>query len=64
LSFQENLLELQIFDNGFGFDDSTLTQSDGFGIYWLRERGRLMGGTLFYNSEKGKGTRIYLTVPL
>ncbi len=64
LSFLENSLEMEIYDNGVGFDDSTANRSEGFGLYCMRERARLMGGNLSYTSEKGKGTRVNLSVPL
>lgn len=64
LNFQENLLELEICDNGVGFDDSMADSSGGFGILCMRERARLMGGNILYRSERGKGTQIHLSVPL
>ncbi|GAB4478169.1 MAG: hypothetical protein Kow0088_17800 [Anaerolineales bacterium] len=64
LKFQENCLEMELCDNGVGFNDTIASHSEGFGIICMRERARLMGGNLSYASEKGKGTRISLSVPL
>jgi len=63
LKFEENSLELEICDNGVGFDDTIASNSEGFGIICMRERARLLGGSFTYAGEKGKGTRLWLAVP-
>jgi two-component system, NarL family, sensor histidine kinase DesK len=52
-------LTLCISDNGRGG-----IGADGNGICGMRERVRALGGTLVFESEKGKGTRVVIRVPL
>lgn len=61
-------INIAIIDNGVGFDvanlkrDSTNIQS-GFGMYSMRERLDLITGTIDIQSEVGKGTGIFVTMP-
>lgn len=53
---------LQIVDNGVGFncpDDES-----GYGLRNMRDRARLLGGSLSIDSNFERGTRVLLTVPL
>jgi two-component system sensor histidine kinase DesK len=52
-------LTLCIADNGSGG-----VGSEGNGICGMRERVRALGGTLAFESERGKGTRVRIVVPL
>jgi two-component system sensor histidine kinase DesK len=52
-------LTLCIVDNGTGG-----VSSEGNGICGMRERVRALGGTLAFESERGKGTRVRIVVPL
>ncbi|NOH04635.1 MAG: sensor histidine kinase [Chloroflexi bacterium] len=52
---------LVVQDDGIGFDASK--ESTGrFGLLGMRERAELAGGTLKVESDKGKGTRVVLTI--
>jgi len=63
LIFERKAIILSIHDNGIGFDAEG--SSDGaFGLINMRERARLLGGTLAVNSERGKGTSIEITIPM
>lgn len=53
---------LEVIDDGCGFDADTATPGH-LGLSSLRERGRLLGGTVTINSSPGTGTRIALRVP-
>jgi len=59
---------LYIDDDGKGFDVSKLTGVEasgrGAGLFTIRERLRLMGGTGHVESRPGKGTRAIAKVPL
>lgn len=57
-------LELNIVDNGAGFDPSKMGMPGGLGIRGMQERAGLMGGRLSVSSRAGRGTRVRLTVPL
>jgi signal transduction histidine kinase len=52
-------------DDGIGFDmRKAESTSDRLGLYGMRERAELLNGTFFVESEPGKGTSIYIEVPL
>ncbi|MCE9645906.1 MAG: sensor histidine kinase [Chloroflexi bacterium] len=55
-------VELVIQDDGVGFDPHARNPVDHFGLVGMRERAELTGGTLKIESEKGKGTRVVLTI--
>jgi len=60
--------ELGISDSGVGFNVSDLTflptEQGGFGLYSIRERLAIIGGTLEIDSSPGRGTRVRITAPL
>ncbi len=51
-------------DDGIGFEVSGSTHRSGVGILSMRERTRLMGGTLTVRSRLGSGTLVEFAVPL
>ena len=55
-------------DDGRGFDVETLSaiksSEKGLGLASMKERAKMLGGSLHLSSEKGKGTRIGFSVPL
>jgi two-component system sensor histidine kinase UhpB len=54
-------------DNGSGFKVKEVLADPtrrGLGLMAMKERGRMMGGTLEIRSEEGKGTRITLIIPV
>ena len=55
-------LELQISDNGRGFELSTA--SKGNGLVNMQRRAAGLGGTFELHSEPGRGADLKLTVPL
>ncbi|HVU69047.1 MAG TPA: sensor histidine kinase [Ktedonobacteraceae bacterium] len=58
-------LDITIEDNGIGFDPaSEHTRSGHYGLLGLRERARLIGGRCTLESTPGKGTLLFLQVPL
>ncbi|WP_188191635.1 histidine kinase [Nonomuraea sp. SYSU D8015] len=61
LSYTDELILLDIRDDGAGFGPHTPT--DGFGLDGMRQRARAVGGTLEIESEPGHGTSIAATVP-
>lgn len=54
-------LLLQIEDDGSGFDHPV--DDHGYGLRNMRDRARLLGGTLTIDSEPGQGTRVTLLAP-
>ncbi len=58
-------LEVELRDDGIGFDLVELTTRSGhYGLLGMRERARLAGGTLEVQSVTGGGTTLRLTLPL
>jgi len=55
---------LQIVDDGAGFDRDSLEGKEGLGLVSMRERLRLVGGTIVVDSRPSVGTRIEVHVPL
>ncbi|MCB4798113.1 sensor histidine kinase [Neotamlana laminarinivorans] len=68
LSHSENLLSIVIDDNGKGFDPSKVEKvknaDGGMGMTFMKERIKFIDGRLFLYSEKDKGTRVTLNIPL
>jgi two-component system sensor histidine kinase DegS len=67
LDYSDDALTLIVSDNGKGFNvperTSDLALSGKLGIIGMRERARLIGGTLIVQSEKDTGTTVTLRVP-
>lgn len=66
VGFEEGRVSLRVADDGCGFDPSTVAQMvlDGrAGLLGLRERARLLGGTLTIESIVGGGTTIITEAP-
>jgi signal transduction histidine kinase len=59
----EDGVELQISDDGKGFDTSAPPPEGHFGSVMMRERAMVAGGTYSIESEIGKGTKISVTFP-
>jgi PAS domain S-box-containing protein len=59
-----NEIRLQIADAGLGFDPTLRSVHGGIGLIGMRERLRLVGGTLSIRSAPAQGTEILAQVPL
>ncbi len=63
-----NTFVMTIRDDGVGFDvnkkNAPEDGSSGLGLKSMQNRAKMIGGTLFIQSEQGKGTIITVTVPL
>ncbi|MCK9376337.1 MAG: PAS domain S-box protein [Syntrophobacterales bacterium] len=61
-------VNIEVEDDGVGMGDvkrdSKLKGNGGFGLFSIRERLHYLGGQVQMESEKGRGTRITLMVPL
>ena len=64
LSDAEDVLTLEITDNGQGIETMERQKPKAFGLKGLQERARTAGGWLDISSRVGAGTSITLTVPL
>ena len=69
IAFLDNNIEIDIEDNGEGFDLNkveTKGKEDflhGFGLSTMRERARLLSGSFSIDTKVGEGTRIHVFVP-
>ncbi len=58
-----NNLELEIVDNGIGFQYNEFIEFSSQGLMLMRERISLLDGELFVNSAPGEGTKIRIVAP-
>jgi PAS domain S-box-containing protein len=63
LSQLENRIRLTVQDWGVGFDAQAV-KGDSFGLRGIRERVRLLGGTVQIDSAEGRGTTITAELPM
>lgn len=69
LSYMDDMVILDVQDNGVGFDPTYLSASivgqrpGGFGLKALRTRIEQLGGTLSIESRQGEGTTIAVALP-
>jgi len=61
----DTLLELNVEDDGVGFDvGSAVAQPKSFGLKGMRERVALLGGSLEIRSSAGHGSTIAMRLPI
>jgi signal transduction histidine kinase len=60
---QADGVRLVVEDNGCGFDVSSSSHSNGFGLLSMKERAESIGGLLSLDSTPAIGTRIEVAVP-
>jgi signal transduction histidine kinase len=60
---QSDVVELEVRDNGLGFDVDSLPSSGGMGIRGMRERTKKLGGRLIIESSPGQGSLVRVVVP-
>jgi PAS domain S-box-containing protein len=63
LGYSANQLHLTVSDDGTGFDAEAATSKGGLGLISMRERVRLMNGTLLIESKPTGGTVVHVRVP-
>jgi len=59
-----NVLHLSVRDNGVGFVQSAAGASHGIGIVTMKERARLVGGTVSIRTDIAEGTTVSVEVPM
>lgn len=62
LIFMEKQFQLQVRDDGQGFDLQKLNKQDGFGLIAMEQRAEKLGGQLHINSRPGQGTEIIVVL--
>jgi len=67
-SVADDVLTLDVLDPGVGFEVHSInrlpTRQGGFGLFNIRERLKLMGGSIDIHSIVGEGTTVRIRVPL
>ena len=63
LIFEEKTVGLIVNDDGVGFDTEVPAQNR-FGLISMRERVKLLGGSINIVSKTGKGTLIEVKIPV
>ncbi|BFV55875.1 sensor histidine kinase [Kitasatospora sp. CMC57] len=66
LTYLDDEVTLDVFDDGVGFDPHALPSGDGprFGLHGMRERIAALGGRLTVESAPGEGTVVAVSLPL
>nr|WP_260407898.1 GAF domain-containing sensor histidine kinase [Planomonospora venezuelensis] len=67
LAVRSGNVELEIEDDGVGFDPSCLAERPaptGYGLGGMRERAELLGGRLEVHSRRGAGTLLRVVIPV
>lgn len=64
MSFSEQIFDLSIEDNGIGIPENVRTKAGGMGLRSIADRVQSINGRISITNLSGKGTGIYLEVPL
>lgn len=64
LDLGDDLIRVQVDDNGKGFDPEAVQESKSLGLKLIRERVEMMGGSFEVDSAVGKGSRVIFSLPL
>jgi len=64
LRLSEGVLRLIVCDYGVGMPSTRAAGTPGLGLVSIRERARLVGGTIEIQSEPNRGTTLTLSVPI
>lgn len=63
VSIKEENTEIQVFDDGIGFEADSIAGKGGMGLSNIRERAENLGGTFSFDSSQGRGVLLKVTVP-
>ncbi len=64
LTYFRDSLEVEVVDDGIGFSERMVQESDTFGLISMRERVHRWEGDFMIQGEKGKGTTVIALFPL
>ena len=64
VSQTDEFIRMEFKDNGIGFDEDKLPHGKNLGLSGIRSRVDYLGGTVEMKSQKGKGTRYFITMLL
>ncbi len=65
LDWREDWVSAIVEDNGQGFDplQTVVQPGRGLGLFGMQERAALLGGTFKIESQKGRGTTVFIKIP-
>jgi PAS domain S-box-containing protein len=63
VSINDENTEIQVFDDGIGFEADSIAGKGGMGLSNIRERAENLGGTFSFDSSYGRGVLLMVTVP-
>jgi len=61
---KEDILFLEIQDDGIGFESESALHAGGMGLISISERAKQLGGSFKVNSEPGHGARLEVQIPV
>ncbi len=64
VSYRDEVVEVQIADNGRGFDSSEAQDCKGLGLRNIQQRARLHGGRVDILTAPGQGTQLTVNIPI
>ena len=68
LEYARQQISVSVRDDGVGFDTAAvqekLKSGKHFGLLNMQSRAKVLGGTLQFQSEPGRGARLRVTIPL
>ncbi|MCB0775343.1 MAG: PAS domain S-box protein [Chitinophagaceae bacterium] len=64
ISIKDGIFNMEITDNGKGFDVNKLRQKKTLGILGMRERATMIGGTYNLLTRQKQGVSVFVSVPL
>ena len=68
ISRKDSRIQITVSDKGVGFDPASIADDygfeTGFGLFSIRERLDFMGGHITIDSSRGKGTSVFMVVPI
>ncbi len=64
MTSESDQIVVSIEDDGVGFDPSAFTERETMGLRNMKERTKLLGGTLELQSKPGQGTRLTVQIPV
>ena len=68
LEFTRKKISVAVEDDGVGFDpvqiQGKLNSGKHFGLLNMQSRANVLGGSLQFHGEPGKGAKVFVTIPL
>jgi PAS domain S-box-containing protein len=62
--YDDNKLIMEIADNGVGIEEEQINSLKSLGLFGMRERVNILRGSVEITGEKGKGTKVSVSIPI